>query len=68
MYISSYKEEDIKCKLIGSEKCSVTTITFPKDKYDDERYQRYLLDMKNNPKIHKIIKIENDEEEVIFEK
>lgn len=68
MYEEYYKLDDIKCRLIGYEKHAKQVITFLKDAYSEESYQSNLNDMKSNHKIHKIVKIENGEEELILER
>ena len=63
-----YIENDVKCRLIAYEKYSKTTITFFKNVYNKENYLKSLSDLKMNLNIDKIIKVENGEEEVLFEK
>lgn len=63
-----YRPEDIKCRLVGYERHCKQTITFLKDTYSEERYQGNLAEMKNNHKIHKIVKLENGEEGIILER
>jgi hypothetical protein len=68
MYEEYYKPEDIKCRLIGHERCCTQTITFLNDTYREESYKNYLREMTSNNKIHKMVKVENGDEEVILEK
>lgn len=63
-----YEEKDVKCRLIAYEKCSKTTITFFYKHYTVENYNRVLTELKMNINISKIIKVEKEEEEIIFEK
>ena len=53
-------------KLIAEEKCCRTTITFYE--HNQEREEKYLADFKANSNIHKIIRIENDEEIILLER
>lgn len=65
----SYIEKDnIKCRLIGYGRCFTEMITFPKDKYIEEHYNTYFKKLKEDNGIHKIIKIENETEEVLLER
>lgn len=68
MYEEYYKLDDIKCRLIGYEKHAKQVITFLKDTYNEDSYQNNLTNMKSNHKIHKIVKFENEAEEVILER
>lgn len=53
-------------KLITEEKCCRTTITF--NEYNQEKEDKYLADFKANSNIHKIVRIENDEEVILLER
>lgn len=53
-------------KLIAEEKCCRTTITF--HEHNQEKEEKYLADFKANSNIHKIIRIENDEEIILLER
>lgn len=53
-------------KLIAEEKCCRTTITF--SEHNQEKENQYLADFKSNSNIHKIVRIENDEEVILLEK
>ena len=53
-------------KLISEEDCCKTTVTF--NKYNQEKEEKYLSDFKSNSNIHKIVRIENDEEVILLEK
>lgn len=53
-------------KLIAEEKCCRTTITF--NEHNQEKEDQYLADLKANSNIHKIVRIENDEEVVLLER
>jgi len=68
MYEEYYRPEDVKVRLLGYEKHAKQVITFLKDTYNEDSYQNNLTNMKSNHKIHKIVKIENGEEEVILDK
>ena len=59
---------NIKCKLIAYERCSKTTITFFKEYYTTEKFEFKLKEFKSNKNIYKIVKIENDIEEILYEK
>ena len=67
-YEEYYKREEIKLRLIAYGKCNKTMITFLKDTYNEETYNKYLSDFKANKNIHKIIKVENETEEVLLER
>lgn len=60
--------DNVKCKLIAYEKCSKTTITFFKEYYEEEKFENKLKEFKSNKKIYKIVKVENDIEEILYEK
>ena len=68
MDIALYTKDEVKCKLIAYERCSKTTITFSKDKYREERYNEYINEFKSNKNIHKLVKIEEGIEEILFER
>ena len=68
MDISLYTKEEVKCKLEAYERCSKTTITFSKDKWNEEKYNEYINEFKGNKNIHKLVKIEEGIEEVLFER
>ncbi|WP_195515513.1 hypothetical protein [Paraclostridium bifermentans] len=53
-------------KLIAEEKCCRTTITF--NEYNQEKEDQYLADFKANSNIHKITRVENDEEVILLER
>mgnify|MGYP003308344599 FL=1 len=53
-------------KLIAEEKCCRTTITF--NEHNQEKEDQYLADFKANSNIHKIVRIENDEEVILLER
>lgn len=67
-YDEYYQREDIKLRLVAEGKCNKTMVTFFKDNYNDETYRRYLGEFKMNKNIHKIVKIENEIEEVILDR
>ena len=67
-YEEYYQREDIKLRLVAYGSCNKTMVTFLKDKYNDETYRRYLSEFKMNKNIHKIVKIENEIEEVILDR
>lgn len=53
-------------KLIAEEKCCRTTITFYE--HSQEKEDKYLADLKANSNVHKIIRVENDEEAILLER
>lgn len=53
-------------KLIAEEKCCRTTITFYE--YNQEKEDQYLADFKANSNIHKITRIEDNEEVILLER
>lgn len=53
-------------KLIAEEKCCKTTITFYE--HNQEKEDKYLADFKANSNIHKIIRVEGDEEVILLER
>lgn len=53
-------------KLIAEENCCKTTITF--SEYNQEKEDQYLADLKANSNVHKIIRVENDEEAILLER
>lgn len=53
-------------KLIAEEKCCRTTITL--NEYNQEKEDKYLADFKANSNIHRIVRIENDEEVILLER
>lgn len=54
-------------KLISTELCSETTITFPTNNKD--KINKYIIEFKNNPKVRKLIFIdENGKETVLVDK
>lgn len=53
-------------KLIAEEKCCRTTITFYE--HNQEKEYQYLADLKANSNVHKIIRVENDEEAILLER
>lgn len=67
-YEEYYNINDIKCRLLAYAKCNSTVVTFLKDKYSEDSYNKYLNDFKANKNIHKIVKIENKTEEVLLER
>lgn len=67
-YEEYHNREDIKLRLVAEGKCNRTMITFFNDRWNEEKYKEYLNEFKTNKDIHKIVKIENDIEEVLLER
>lgn len=67
-YEEYYNQENVKCRLIGYQKCSTTTWTFLKDRWNEESYNKYLNDFKSDKNIHKIVKVEDGIEEILLER
>lgn len=67
-YEEYYNQENVKCRLLAYAKCNSTVITFLKDKYNEDSYNKYLNDFKTNKNIHKIVKVENGIEEILLER
>lgn len=59
---------EVKCILKGEESYSNIKITFFKDTYNQEVFDRRLLDMKNSTSTKKIILVDEDgNEEILLE-
>ena len=63
-----YSREEVKCSLVAYGNCNKTMVTFLKDKWCSETYDKYLLEFKANKGIHKIVKLKNGIEEILLER